>query len=233
MSDRIAIFNARPDRAGRHARGGLRAPGHGVRRRASWAPRTCSPGHRPRRSLGHDGHLHRAAREDPPRDTEGVRPTRRSDGSSRRPAGSGASSTSAPTPATTWRSTPAASWWSSSRTWPRPRRRSSPSRGARCASSGNGSTPCRSPRRRAGGRHWRRSTAMRRPILTRRPRSPVASRVEWRHGDPAPARPRARHHGGSDCGGERAGRRRLRAPAAAASFSRSPGRSSRSRRRST
>ena len=97
------------------------------------------------------GHVHRAAREDPARGRRGrSRSTRRSPTiRTPRPAGSGASSTSAPTRATTSRSTPAASSWSPSRTWRRPRPRSSPSRGALSASSGNGSTPGRSPRRRA------------------------------------------------------------------------------------
>ena len=41
MSDRLAVFNQRPDRAGRRAGRGLRASGDALRGRASSAPRTC------------------------------------------------------------------------------------------------------------------------------------------------------------------------------------------------
>ena len=41
MSDRLAVFNAGPDRAARRAGRGLRATGHPVRGRLRRAPRTC------------------------------------------------------------------------------------------------------------------------------------------------------------------------------------------------
>ena len=66
MSDRLAVFNDGPDRAGRGAGRGLRA----TRRPASWpgssGPPTCSAARSPRRIIGPARHVHDPAREDPP-----------------------------------------------------------------------------------------------------------------------------------------------------------------------
>ena len=67
MSDRLAVFNRGPDRAGRHPGRRLRAARDGVRGRASSARRTCSAARRPATIVGSDGHVHGAPGEDPPR----------------------------------------------------------------------------------------------------------------------------------------------------------------------
>ena len=104
---------ARPHRAGGHAGGCLRA----ARRRrswpASWAPPTCSMGAVAQQLIGRPGHLHGAPREDPPGGTRRGRARRLGRPST---VTSGMSSTSAPTPAITSRSTRAGSSRSSSRT---------------------------------------------------------------------------------------------------------------------
>ena len=102
MSDRIAVFNqGRIEQIGAPGRG-LRAARDAVRGRASSAPRTCSPARPPQAIVGSDGHVHRPAREDPPRPSR--TPSRRPTRSARR-ARSARSSTSARTRATSWTST--------------------------------------------------------------------------------------------------------------------------------
>ena len=67
MSDRIAVFNERPDRAGRHAGRGLRAAGHRVRRRLRRHLQPARPATAARALLGRDGTFARPAGEDPRR----------------------------------------------------------------------------------------------------------------------------------------------------------------------
>ena len=66
LSDRMAVFNARPDRADRLARRGVREPGDRVRGRLR---RDVEPDLGRCRALDHRrrGHVHRPPREDPPR----------------------------------------------------------------------------------------------------------------------------------------------------------------------
>ena len=127
MSDRIAIFNR-----GRIEQVGTPADVYERPRRAFVAGfvgtsnllrgDVAEARHRAAR------HVHRAAREDPPRGARATRRRRRDAAHRTHPR---ASSTSAPTPATTSRSTPAVSSSSSSRTSRRPRWRRSRA-GQRC-----------------------------------------------------------------------------------------------------
>ena len=73
MSDRIAVFNARPDRAGRGARRGLRATRDRRSSPASSARPTSSTARRPPADRRARRHVHRPAREDPPRGRRGRR----------------------------------------------------------------------------------------------------------------------------------------------------------------
>ena len=105
MSDRMAVFNARPDRAARHAGGCLRAAGDAVRRRLR---RDVQPAHAatPReRSSGATGRSPSGPRRSGSPSRTRRSPDRRDRG--RRPR-SATSSTSAPTPATSSSSTPGA-----------------------------------------------------------------------------------------------------------------------------
>ena len=83
MSDRIAVFNAGPDRAGRHAGRGLRAAGDARSWPASSGPRTSSAATSPRPSSAG------AARSRSARRRSGS-PTRDADGRGRRAAARGA-----------------------------------------------------------------------------------------------------------------------------------------------
>ena len=65
MSDRIAVFNAGPDRAGGNAGRGLRDAADGVRRRLRGHLEPAQPGEPPKAITGSPETLHRAAREDP------------------------------------------------------------------------------------------------------------------------------------------------------------------------
>ena len=101
MSDRLAVFNQRPDRAGRRPGRGLRA----TRRRASWPASSARPTCSGRRRRGDPRRRAARSRSGRRRSTSPSR-TRRSAPDERRATGrSATSSTSAPTPATSWRST--------------------------------------------------------------------------------------------------------------------------------